>query len=65
MQDNNIYGVVNAQGIHTDVSKTEKGAKNYATRHGYNKVSIRYNCGYNVDVISIKHGNRWKKPTIN
>jgi len=61
---NNTYGVVNSNGIHTDVSKTEKGAKNYATRHGYNKVSIRYNSGYNVDIIAIKKGTRWTKPPI-
>jgi len=61
---NNTYGVVNSNGIHTDVSKTEKGAKNYATRHGYNKVSIRYNSGYNVNIIAIKKGTRWTKPTI-
>jgi hypothetical protein len=54
------YGVLNAQGIHTDVSKTEKGAKNYATRHGYTRVSIRYNGGLYVCAISEKKGNRWK-----
>lgn len=57
MQD--IYGIVNAEGTHYDVSKTEKGAKNYASRHGYTRVTIRYNGGYVAVVISEKKGNRW------
>jgi len=61
---NNIYGVVNYKGEHIDVSKSEKGAKNFATRNHYNKVSVRYNCGYDVDVIAVKKGRKWAKPTI-
>lgn len=58
------YGVVNNNGEHIDVSMTEKGAKIYATRHGYSKVSIRYNNGYTVEIISIKGDNaKWRKPT--
>ncbi len=58
----NIYGVFNSEGAHVDVSKTEKGAKQYATRHGYNKVTIRYNSGYHVDIVAIKSKNgRWIK----
>ena len=57
----NVYGVVCSSGIHTDVSLTEKGAKNYATRHGYDKVSIRYNSGYTVQVIAEKINNKWIK----
>lgn len=60
----NIYGVVNKEGIHTDVAKTERGAKNYATRHGYSKVSIRYNSGYDVAIVAIKlNTGRWEKAT--
>lgn len=56
------YGVVNTNGDHIDVSKSEKGAKQYATRHGYNKVSIRYNCGCIVVIISEKSTNgKWIK----
>lgn len=62
---NNTYGVVNRNGEHIDVSISEKGAKQYATRHGYNKVSIRYNIGYDVDIIAVKNKNgRWIKQTI-
>jgi hypothetical protein len=53
------YGVLNAQGIHTDVSKTERGAKQYATLNGYTQVSIRFNGGYNAVIIAEKKGNRW------
>ena len=56
MQD--VYGVVK-NGIHTDVSNTERGAKIYATKNGYNDVSIRYNCGYNVQIIAKKVGQKW------
>lgn len=56
---NNIFGVVNSDGIHTDVSKSERGAKRYATLNGYNKVSIRYNCGYVVEVVAEKINKKW------
>jgi hypothetical protein len=49
------YGVVNSKGVHTDVSKSERGAKSYATRNNYTKVSIRYNSGYVVKVIAEKN----------
>lgn len=52
------YGVI-VNGTHIDVSKTEKGAKNYASRHGHTKVSIRYNGGYVAAVIAEKKGKRW------
>jgi|VirMetMinimDraft_7_1064189.scaffolds.fasta_scaffold08517_10 hypothetical protein len=54
----NIYGVI-YNGIHTDVSNTVKGAKNYATRNGFNIISIRYNCGYNVEEIANKVNGKW------
>ena len=54
----NIYGII-SKGIHTDVSKTERGAKIYATKNGYNQVSIRFNCGYNVAIIAEKVNNKW------
>lgn len=55
----NIYGVLTTNGTHTDVSKTEKGAKNYASRHDHKYVSIRYNCGYNAKVLAMKKGRKW------
>lgn len=58
---NNTYGVLDSNNIHTDVSKTERGAKQYATRHGYTQVSIRYNSGYDVDIIAVKNGRKWVK----
>ena len=54
----NVYGVVKND-IHTDVSNTERGAKIYATKNGYNEVSVRYNCGYTVQVIAKKVNNKW------
>lgn len=56
-----IYGVVDSNGTHTDVSTSERGAKQYATRHGYTKVSVRFSMGYNAAVVAEKKLNgRWK-----
>ena len=55
----NTYGIVNRDGIHIDVSNSEKGAKQYATLNGYTKVSIRYNGSSNVAVIAVKIANKW------
>jgi hypothetical protein len=55
----NTYGVLNQDNCHIDVSKTERGAKQYATRHGYKLVSIRYNLGYNAKVIAKKVNGKW------
>lgn len=54
----NIYGVLE-NGTHIDISKTERGAKQYATKHGYNEVSIRYSGGYMVRIIAEKINNKW------
>ena len=55
----NIYGVL-VNGTHTDVSTTEKGAKIYATRHGYLTVTVRYNCGYVAEQIAHKYTGKWQ-----
>jgi hypothetical protein len=55
----NTYGIIDSNDCHIDVSLSEKGAKNYATRHGYNKVSIRYNGGYIVKVLAYKVQSKW------
>jgi len=61
MESNNTYGIVSGpDNIYTDVSRTLKGAKRYATNHNYDKVGIRYNSGYNCRVVSIKINNKWK-----
>lgn len=59
MANNNIYGVL-IDGVHIDVSKTEKGAKMYATKHGYLTVTVRYNCGYIAAQIAHKYTGKWK-----
>ena len=59
--NNNSYGIVTGpDNIYTDVSRTLKGAKRYATNHNYDKVGIRYNSGYHCKVVSIKINNKWK-----
>ena len=61
----NTYGVISKKDGHVDVSKTETGAKRYATRHGYNQVSIRYNGGHVAKIIAEKRNGRWIKPKLN
>lgn len=53
-----IYGVV-CDGVHTDVSTTERGAKQYATRNGYTIIS--YRVGYNAVICAEKINNKWVK----
>lgn len=57
----NIYGVLDRDDCHIDVSTSLKGTKRYATNQGYNKVSIRYNCGYDVSILFVKQNNKWVK----
>lgn len=52
-----VYGVLNKKNIHTDVSKTLQGAKCYATRNDYTKVSRRV--GYNAHLVSERINGKW------
>jgi len=54
------YGILDSNDCHIDVSRTEKGAKRYATNHGYNKVSVRYNSGYIVEIVAEKIDGKWE-----
>ena len=56
----NIYGVL-LNGVHIDTSKTERGAKNFATKNGYLTVTCRYNCGYIAHEIAHKYSGKWKE----
>jgi len=55
---NHVYGVA-PNGNYTDVSKTLLGAKQWATRNGYNQVFIRFNCGYHVALKATKVNGKW------
>ena len=55
----NMYGVL-INGVHEDVSKTERGAKQFATRHGYLTVTVRYNSGYIAKEIAHKYTGKWQ-----
>ena len=54
----NTYGVI-SNGSHVDVSNTERGAKCYATRNGFDTVTIRFKGGYIVQEIAKKQGKKW------
>lgn len=57
----NIYGVLDSHDCHIDISTSLKGTKRVATRQGYDKVTVRYNAGYNVDILFEKVNGKWKK----
>ncbi len=48
--------------LHVDVSKTERGAKMYATRNGYTKVTIRV--GYHAEIIAEKVNGKWQSVEV-
>lgn len=52
-----MYGIVNMNDEHTDVSKTLLGAKQYATRNDHFVVSKRV--GYNVEIVACKWKSKW------
>ena len=54
-----IYGSTNNNNIHINTSSTLLGAKQYATKNGYNNVSIRIGC--NVTLLEYKQQNKWFK----
>ena len=54
-----VYGSTDNNSTHTDTSNTLLGAKQYATRHGLNNVSVRI--GYNATILECKVFNRWFK----
>lgn len=56
-----LFGVLDSDGGHVDVSKTLRGAKNYATRHGYTIVTSRANGSYHARTESIKEGGKWRE----
>jgi hypothetical protein len=56
-----IYGIIDSNGGHIDISRNLNAAKAYATKHGYKQISIRYNCGYVCEIIAEKTNNKWTK----
>ena len=58
------YGILDSNGCHVDVSSTLHGAKCYATRHGYNTVTIRFKGGYISQILESKVSGKWEKVTI-
>lgn len=53
-----IYGVITKRGVFLDTSKTERGAKSYATQNGYSRIGYRIE--YSVTETHYRKGNRWK-----
>ena len=55
-----MYGILDRDNVHHDVSKSLLGAKQYATRNGYSIVSKRV--GYNAFTVAVKNliNNKWE-----
>ena len=56
-----IYGVLDKDNCHTDVSEKLHGAKCYATLHGFTKISARVDNGYRIINVAEKIDNKWKE----
>lgn len=56
---NNTFGVALYNGEYRDVSNTERGAKNYATRHGFKVVYVRFSSSCNIALKSYFNGKKW------
>ena len=56
----NTFGVNSINQGYIDTAKTERGAKNHATRNGYDAVYIRFNGGYHIELVATKHNGKWK-----
>lgn len=54
-----IYGVLDSNDCLIDISKTERGAKRYATLNDYNKIG--YRLGYHAFISHEKINNKWRK----
>ena len=55
----NIYGVVDFNNTHTDISTSLHATKIYATKNGYANISCRSNGGYNAPIVYTKIKNKW------
>lgn len=52
-----IYGVLDSNGCHVDVSKSLEQVKRYARLNEHDKISCRFN--YNAIVLYEWNGKRW------
>lgn len=55
-----IYGVLDSNDCHIDISTSLKCTKRAATNQGYKFVSARYNGGCNAQILFEKVGKNWK-----
>lgn len=59
MENKHTYGIETLSFGYIDISNSLRGAKNFATRHGYTSVFIRYNNGYVINKVAEKVNNKW------
>ena len=56
-----IYGIINKDNCLIDISKSEQGAKAYATKNGYTQIGCRNVNSYNAFIVAEKVGKVWQK----
>lgn len=54
-----VYGILDRNNCLIDTSKTLLGAKQHATRNGYNRIGKRVE--YNVTETYIREDKKWRK----
>lgn len=54
-----MYGIITKQGQYVEVSATLRGAKAYATRHGYTQVAKQVNNHTVYEVAFKDYRNKW------
>ena len=60
MSNNWLYGVCGRDGGFIATSKTERGAKNHATRNGYSEVYKMHQVSWAVILVSEKINGKWE-----
>lgn len=58
-----IYGVIDSNNCLLDISRSERVAKIYATKNGFDKIG--YRVGYNAIISGQKIKNKWVRYDAN
>lgn len=59
-----MFGVIDIEGNYTDVSTTLLGAKQYATRNGFNRVGQRSEFNNMVIRAYVRKGGKWHETWV-
>lgn len=57
-----VYGVAGRDGGFIQTSRTERGAKNHATRNRYRQVYAMHEVSWAVELIAERQNDKWITP---